>query len=135
LTATGTVSLSGTVDIQELRENLVPITLSTNTATCDWTSGNIYYISTAPTGNMTFNFTNVPTDNDKVMTVNVLVTQGSTGYIPTTLQIAGTAQTIRWPNGAAPTGTPSSGKIDLFTFTFIRSSNTWIVFANSNLNY
>lgn len=135
LTATGTVSLSGTVDIQELRENLVPVTLSTNTATCDWSLGNIYYISTAPTGNMTFNFTNVPTDNDKVMTVNVVVTQGSTGYIPTTLQIAGTSQPIRWPNNAAPIPTSSAGKLDIFSFTFMRSGSAWIVLANSNLNY
>jgi hypothetical protein len=135
LTATGGVNLSGTVDIQELRENLVPLSLSSNTGTFDWTLGNIYYISTAPTGAMTFNFTNVPTDNDKVMTVNVLVTQGSTGYIPTTLQIGGTNQTLRWPAGAAPTGTSSAGKIDIFSFTFIRSGSAWIVFANSNLNY
>ena len=135
LTATGGVSLSGTVDIQELRENVVPVTLSSNTGTFNWTLGNIYYISTAPTGAMTFNFTNMPTDNDKVMTVNVLVRQGSTGYIPTTVQVAGTNQTIRWPNNAIPTPTSSVGKIDIFSFTFLRSENAWIVFANSNLNY
>jgi len=135
LTATGGVNLSGTVDIQELRESLVPLSLSSNVGTFNWTLGNIYYISTAPTGAMTFNFTNVPTDNDKVMTVNVLVTQGSTGYIPTTLQIGGTNQTLRWPAGAAPTPTSSAGKIDIFSFTFIRSGSAWIVFANSNLNY
>jgi hypothetical protein len=135
LSATGGVNLSGTVDIQELRENLVPVTLSSNTGTLDWTLGNIYYISTAPTGNMTFNFTNVPTDNDKVMTVNVVVTQGATGYLPTTLQIGGTNQTLRWPNGSAPTATSSAGKLDIFSFTFMRSGSSWIVLANSNLNY
>jgi hypothetical protein len=135
LSATGGVNLSGTVDIQELRENLVPVTLSSNVGTLDWTLGNIYYISTAPTGNMTFNFTNVPTDNDKVMTVNVVVTQGSTGYLPTTLQIGGTNQTLRWPNNSAPTPTSSAGKLDIFSFTFLRSGNSWIVLANSNLNY
>jgi hypothetical protein len=135
LTATGGVSLSGTVDIQELRENVVPISLSSNTGTFSWTLGNIYYISTAPTGAMTFNFTNMPTDNDKVMTVNVLVTQGATGYLPTTVQVAGTNQTIRWANGLTPNPTSSAGKIDIFSFTFIRSGSAWIVFANSNLNY
>jgi hypothetical protein len=135
LTATGGVNLSGTVDIQELRENLVPVSLSSNVGTFNWTLGNIYYISTAPTANMTFNFTNVPTDNDKVMTVNVVVTQGSTGYIPTTLQIAGTNQTIRWPGNFAPTPTSSAGKLDIFSFTFMRSGSSWIVLANSNLNY
>jgi hypothetical protein len=135
LNATNGVNLSGTVDIQELRENLVPITLSSNVGTFSWTDGNIYYISAAPTGNMTFNFTNVPTDNNKVMTVNVLVTQGATGYIPTTLQIAGTSQTIRWPNNINPVPTSSAGKIDIFSFTFIRTGSAWIVFGNANVNY
>jgi hypothetical protein len=135
LTATGGVSLSGTVDIQELRENIVPITLSSNVGTLNWALGNIYYISTAPTGNMTFNVTNVPTDNDKVMTINVMVTQGATGYIPSTFQIAGTNQAIRWPNSAAPTPTSSLGKIDIFSFTLVRTSSSWIVLGNSNLSY
>ncbi len=88
-----------------------------------------------PSAAMTFNFTNLPTDNDKVMTVNVLITQGSSGFIPTTLQVGGTNQPIRWPNNAAPTPTSSAGKIDIFTFTFLRSGGSWIVFGNSNLNY
>jgi hypothetical protein len=135
ISSTGGVSLSGTVDIQELRENVVPVTLSSNTGTFDWTAGNIYYVSVAPSAAMTFNFTNLPTDNDKVMTVNVLITQGSSGFIPTTLQVGGTNQPIRWPNNAAPTPTSSAGKIDIFTFTFLRSGGSWIVFGNSNLNY
>jgi hypothetical protein len=135
ITATGGVSLSGTVDVQELRETIVPVTLSTNVGTLDWTAGNIYYIGTAPTGNMTFNLTGVPTDNNKVMTINVFVTQGSTGYIPTTFQIDGTSQTIKWSNAAAPTPTSSAGKIDIFTFSLMRIGSAWVVIANSNLNY
>jgi hypothetical protein len=84
---------------------------------------------------MTFNLTNVPTDADKVMTINVFVTQGSTGYIPTTFQISGTNQTIRWSGGNAPAGTSSAGKLDIFTFNLLRVGTSWIVIANSNLNY
>jgi hypothetical protein len=136
LTATGSVTLSGTVDIQEMREAIVDVTLASNVGTLDWTAGNIYYIGTAPTANMTFNVTNLPTTNSKAMTINVLVTQGSTGYIPTTFQIAGTNQTIRWPGGIAPTPTSSAGKIDIFTFTLLRTSaGAWIVVASSNVNF
>lgn len=134
-TATTAVSLSGTVDIQELREQISNVTLASNVGTLDWTAGNIYYIGTAPTANMTLNVTNVPTDSDKVMTINVLVTQGSTGYIPTTFQIAGSSQTIRWTNGAAPIGTSSAGKLDIFTFTLLRTSGAWIVLGSYNLNF
>jgi hypothetical protein len=85
---------------------------------------------------MTFNVTNVPTDNSKIMTINVFVTQGSTGYIPGTFQIGGTSQTIRWAGGSAPTATSSAGKIDVFSFTMQRTSaGAWLVYATSSLNF
>jgi len=136
LTFSGGASFSGTTDVQELREQVVDVTLSTNAGTLDWTAGNIYYVATAPTGNMTFNATNVPTDNSKIMTINVFVTQGSTGYIPGTFQIGGASQTIRWAGGSAPTATSSAGKIDVFSFTMQRTSaGAWLVYATSSLNF
>jgi hypothetical protein len=135
-TQSGGAVFTGTTDMQELRENVVDVTLSSNVGTLDWTAGNIYYIASAPSGNMTFNVTNVPTDNSKIMTINVLVTQGSTGYIPTVFQIAGSSNTIRWAGGNAPTPTSSAGKIDIFTFTMQRTSGgAWIVYGTSNLNF
>jgi len=136
MTVTGGAAFSGTTDMQEMRETVVDVTLASNVGTLNWTAGNIYYISTAPTGAMTLNLTNLPTDNSRIMTVNVFVTQGSTGYIPTLFQIGGASQTIRWAGGAAPTPTSSAGKIDIFTFTMQRTSGgAWIVYGTSNLNF
>jgi hypothetical protein len=136
LTASGAVTLSGTVDIQELREQIVDVTLASNVGTLDWSAGNIYYIGTAPTANMTFNATNVPTTSAKAMTINVVVTQGATGYIPTTFQIAGTNQTIRWAGGVTPIATSSVGKLDIFTFTMLRTSGgSWLILGSYNLNF
>ena len=136
LTFTGGATFSGTVDVQELRETVVDVTLSSNSGTLDWTAGNIYYIATAPTGNMTLNATNVPTDVSKIMTLNVMVTQGSTGYIPTIFQIGGSSQTIRWVGGSAPTPTSSAGKIDIFSLTMQRTSGgAWIVYGSASLNF
>jgi hypothetical protein len=136
LTFTGGANFSGTTDVQELREQVVPVTLSSNTGTLDWTAGNIYFIDVAPSANMTFNVTNVPTDINKIMTINVLVTQGSTGRIPATFQIAGSSQTIRWVGGATPTPTSSAGKIDIFSFTMQRTAaGGWIIYATSSLNF
>jgi hypothetical protein len=136
LTVTGSASFSGTTDVQELREQVVDVTLASNVGTLNWSAGNIFYIATAPTGAMTFNVTNVPTDNSKIMTINVMVTQGSTGYIPTVFQIGGASQTIRWVGGSAPTPTSSANKIDLFSFTMFRTSaGTWIVYGASSLNF
>jgi hypothetical protein len=85
---------------------------------------------------MTFNVTNVPTDINKIMTINVLVTQGATGRIPSTFQIGGSGQTIRWVGGNAPTPTSSAGKIDIFSFTMQRTSGgAWIVYGAASTNF
>lgn len=136
LTFTGGASFSGTTDVQELREQVVETTLTSNAADLNWSAGNIYYIATAPSANMTFNVTNVPTDINKIMTINVLVTQGATGRIPGTFQIGGVSQTIRWVGGTAPTPTSTAGKIDIFSFTMQRTSGgAWIIYATSSLNF
>jgi hypothetical protein len=135
-TFNGGVNITGATSIAEFREEVGNVTLSSNVGTFDWTADNVYYIATAPTGAMTFNFTNVPTDNNYMLTTNVFVTQGSTGYIPTTLNINGAAQTIRWANGLTPTGTNGAGKIDLFSFTMHRTgSSTSLVYATANQNF
>jgi hypothetical protein len=138
LTASGLVSLSGTVDIQEMRETLVPVTISSNIAGCDWSAGNIYWIGTAPSANFTAALTNVPTDNNKVMTINIFVTQGTTGRIPSALTInGGSAESIKWPTAVAPTPTSVSpaGRIDVFTFTLVRVGSAWTVLGSANLNW
>jgi len=135
-TFNGGATITGTTEVNELRESVGNVTLSSNVGTFDWTTSNIYYVATAPTAAMTFNFTNVPTDNNYMMTTNVFVTQGSTGYIPTTLNINGSAATIRWANGLTPTGTNGAGKIDIFTFSLHRTNaGTFIVYASANQNF
>jgi hypothetical protein len=129
-------AFTGNVQLQEVSETVVDVTLTSNVATLDWTAGNVYYIATAPSAAMTFNVTNVPTTASRIMTINVFVTQGSTGYIPSTFQIAGSSQTIKWAGGNAPTPTSSAGKIDIFSFTMQRTSGgAWLVYGASSLNF
>ena len=126
-------SLAAKADVTS--ETVTDYTLASNVLTMDVANGNVGFIATAPSAAMTFNFTNVPTTNSKIVSVTVFVTQGATGYIPTTLQIAGSAQTIKWPGGTAPTPTSSAGKIDVFSFSFIRRSSAWTVLGTSILNF
>ena len=118
-----------------LVENVTDYVLASNVLTMDLTNGSIGYIATAPTAAMTFNFTNPVTTDGRSTTVTVFVTQGATGYIPTTLQIAGSAQTIKWAGGSAPGATSGAGKIDAFSFTFIRRSSAWTVLGTSMSNF
>lgn len=132
---TGTPAFTGGVRIQELIEDVIDTSLTSNAATLDYQSGNIFYLSSTPSGAMTFNVTNAPTTDGRVFTVNVFVTQGSTGYIPSTMTINGSAASIRWANGTTPTATSSSGKIDIFNFTIVRRSGAFTVLASANLNF
>lgn len=135
-TFNGGATITGTTEVNELRESVGNITLASNVGTFDWTTSNVYYIATAPSAAMTFNFTNVPTDNNYMMTTNVFVTQGATGYIPTAVNINGSAQTIRFANGLTPTATNGAGKIDIFTFSFHRTNaGAFIVYASANQNF
>ena len=128
-------SVSGRFDATTVREAVVDASVSASVVTADYATGDIFYVGTAPASNFTVNLTNAPTDNGKSITVVIFVTQGATGYIPNAVQVAGSAQTIKWANGAAPTPTSSAGKIDIFSFTFVRRSSAWTVFGSSNLGY
>lgn len=126
--------LDGTITVQAIREKVSDGTISTNVLTCSHLTAGVFYV-TSPSANFTANVTNLPTDDGFTATVSIFVQQGSTGYYPNALQIAGTGQTIKWSGGTAPTPTSSSGKIDLFTFTMIRRSSAWTVLGSANLNY
>ena len=135
VTATGNVAISGRIDKTTIRESVADTSVSASVVTADYATGDIFYVGTAPGSNFTVNLTNAPTDNGKAITVVIFVTQGATGYYPNVVQVAGSAQTIKWANGAAPTPTSSAGKIDIFSFTFVRRSAAWTVFGSSNLGY
>lgn len=78
--------------------------------------------------NFTANFTNVPADNNRAVTVVLFIMQGATPYLPTAVQIDGAAQTINWISGTTPAGTAS--KRDVVAFTLLRVGNAWVVYGN-----
>jgi hypothetical protein len=132
---TGTPTFTGGVRVQEMIEDVADVALSSNVATLDYSSANIFWLTNTPSANMTFNVTNAPTTDGRIFTVNVAVTQGSTGYIPTTFTINGSAITMKWNAGVTPTATSSSGKIDIFTLTFVRRSSAYTLLGSANLNF
>lgn len=131
----GIYSLKDVAPFGAMTETVTDYTLSSNVLTMSIGTSNIGFIATAPTANMTFNFTNAPTTNGQSITMTVFVTQGATGYYPSTVQIDGAAQTIKWAGGTAPTPTSSAGKIDIFTFTLLRRGSAWSVFGTAITNF
>ena len=138
LNFTGGASFSGTTDVQEIREQVVNPSIASNAATLDWSSGNIFYTDASAAGaNVAYSITNVPTDVNKIMTINIFQVQGSTGRTPgTTINVNGASQTIKWVGGTPPTPTSSAGKIDVFSFSMHRlAGGTWNVYGSSSLNF
>jgi hypothetical protein len=122
LTVNGTSSLNGLTVLQQVTEviNSTP-GATASTVVYDFSTGSNWYHSSADT-NYTANFINIPTDNNRAITTTIVINQGSTPYIPTAVQIDGTASTIKWSGGTA-SGT--ANQVDIVGFTFIRSDSVW----------
>ena len=131
---TGTPVFSGGVRVQEMIEDVVDVSHTSNAITLNYNDGNIFFLTNTPAGAMTAAITNAPTVDGRIFTVNLFVTQGATGYIPSTLTINNTAFTIKWIGGLVPTPTSTSGKIDIFSYTIMRRGGTYTAFGSATLN-
>ena len=122
-----TLTATGQTTLEEITEVLNTKTGATGTVVHDYSTGDIWYHSSI-SANFTVNLTNTPTTNDRTIVVTLILNQGGTGYIPNALQINTVGQTIRWANNITPT--PSANKIDVATFTLIRTGSNWFVLGN-----
>ena len=101
---------------------------ATGTVVHNTTNGGVFY-HTAPAANFIANFTNVPTTNDRITTVALIIAQGVTQYMPAVAEVNNNTQTILWQGGSAPTGTANG--TDIVSFTLIRRSGTWTVIGSA----
>ena len=95
--------------------------ISTNAVTLDFTTGNTFALSSNAAA-ITANYTNVPTTTGQVISTALVITQGSTAYIPSAVTINTVSQTIKWQGGSPPTG--NINKTDIVSFTFICNGTT-----------
>jgi hypothetical protein len=133
LTVTGTatagnVTINGLTTLAETTETLDTKSSVTGTVVHDFSTTAIWYYSSI-SGNVTANITNVPTTNNRITSVSIVVNQGSPGYIVNGLQIDGAAQTIRWQANTVPTA--STNRVDVFTFSLLRAANAWTVLGSA----
>jgi hypothetical protein len=132
---TNTVDITGRLDVSEISERITDVVV-TPSGLCytNFNLSSIFYLSNSPTSNFAMNVDNVPTTNLKSNVASLIIPQGATGYGVSTFQINGVTQTIRWLGGTGPTPTNGAGRIDIYNFTMIRRSNSWIVIGNANQN-
>jgi len=120
----GDIAIAGRTNVATVVERLVNSNGGTGTVAFDLSSQGIFYVNN-PAGNITANFTGVPTTNNRVLTPTIILSQSSTARIVNGVQIDTAAQTINWANNVIPTG--NVGKQDVFGFSLIRSGSAWKV--------
>lgn len=120
-------TLTGTTTLQQTTEVLNTKTGATGTVEHDYSTGAVFYHS-GLVANFTANFTNVPTTNDRTISIALILAQGATPRIPTAVQINGAAQTIRWQGASQPTGT--ANRTEVVSFTLIRTGAAWTVIGS-----
>lgn len=86
----------------------------------DFNTGSTFYHSTAST-NYSANFINIPETDNKSITTKIIISQGATGYLPSSILINGVTQSVKWLGGTYS----SSNSVDVIEFNFLRT-NSWV---------
>ena len=147
-TFTGTKTFSGTSSAQAIILNdaaevaTVSATAATGTIAYDITTQSVLYYTSNASANWTVNFRgssgtslNTLMSTGQSMTVAFLVTQGSTAYYNSAVQVDGTTSgvTTRWLGGA-PTAGNASG-IDSYRYLIIKTGSATFTVLASNTQF
>lgn len=147
-TFTGTKTFSGTSSAQAIILNdaaevaTVSATAATGTINYDITTQSVLYYTSNASANWTVNFRassgtslNTLMSTGQSMTVAFLVTQGSTAYYNSAVQVDGTTSgvTTRWLGGA-PTAGNASG-IDSYRYLIIKTGSATFTVLASNTQF
>lgn len=120
----GDLTMGGRATLATTIEKVLPSIGGSGTVAFDTTQLGIFYVNN-PTGDITANFTNVPTTNNRILTPTVILSQSATARTISAVQIDSSPQAIDWANGVTPVGT--ANKQDVFGFSLIRSGSAWKV--------
>ena len=109
--------------VNSIIETTAVKTNATGTVVHNYLESNTF-VHTSIAANFVANFTNVPTTNNRVITLSLVLVQGAIAYYPTAIQIDGVTQTVNWLGN-----TPRPSDTDVINISLIRSSSAWTVTA------
>ena len=104
-------------------------------------NGSVQYYVSSNTTNFTLNFAfssgtslNTAMATNDCLSVSLLVSNGSTAYYPTAFQVDGSAVTVKWQNGVAPS-VGSASAIDSYTFAIIKTGSAAYTIIGSQTKF
>lgn len=135
LVVSGAATFTGGLRAQELIEDVIDSSATTNQVVMDYTAGNIFYETQTLSADFWPQLTNIPTDNGRATTISLFVNQGATARRPAanTIQVNGTNVAISWVGGNTGV-TVTASKLDIFNFTVLRRSDTFTVIGTLSGN-
>lgn len=136
-TFTGTASNLDMKVSNVLETATVTATAATGTINFDVTTQSVLFYTSNASANWTVNFRassgtslNTAMASGESVTAAFLVTQGSTAYYNTAVQVDGASVTPKWQGGTAPSSGNANG-IDVYTYTIIKTgAATFTVLAS-----
>lgn len=122
----GNVNIGGNLVITQSTEKFLNYTTNIGSGTTVSlavnTSGGIMYVNTGTvSGNWTLNLTGLATTNGFASSVTLIIAQGSTPYVPSTLSISGVGQSINWQGGSLPSG--NANKKDALSYSILSTGS------------
>ena len=136
-TFNGTSSVLASVLVNAAETMTISATAATGTINYDVTTQSVIYYTTNASANWTVNFRassgtslNTAMTTGQSLTVAFLVTQGSTAYYNSAVQVDGSSVTPKWQGGTAPAAGNASS-VDVYTYTIVKTgSAAFTVFAS-----
>jgi len=122
----GDTAIAGRTNLATVVERLTTSNGGTGVVSFDVGTAGIFYVN-GPAGDITANFVNVPTTNNRVITPTVILSQSAVARTIAVVQIEGTASSVAWANSVPPTGI--ANKQDAYGFSLMRSGSAWKVFG------
>jgi hypothetical protein len=123
----GDQTINGSLIIEGVSEILTVDGGFSGNRSFDYTSGSIFYL-TGLTGNGTWNINNVPTTNNRGLTMTFVVEQLGTPYSASAYSFNSTPVTVKWVDSSVPTG--STNKTEVIGLTAFRVGSSWNVLGS-----
>lgn len=122
-------NFSGITYSKQLVETSNSLVFASGNVIHDFGVSGIFYHSNINT-NFTANFVNVPTTNNNIISISLVLQQHANAYIANGLQINNIVTPIRFINGRIPSG--SASNINIQNFSLIRRNNSWTALSSLN---
>jgi hypothetical protein len=108
-----------------INEPYLSYTASSSTLILDCTQTRVFNVT--PQVAFGINLTNLNLSSNYVTNIVLVLNQGATARIPTSLQIEGSSKTIKWQGGTIPV--PSANKTDMLSFSILYDGSSYSVYG------